>query len=823
MKKILLLLLLLPLFGYGQFLPLNYSGNDIKECDDGGFIAVGTDSILNKINLFKTDKSGNLIWEKKFGSKNSFGNSIKICDDGSFIIAGRNNNDAYVFKTDKNGKLIWKNIYGGSYGDDATSIITCKDGGFIVAGNSYSEKMLDQIYVFKIDRNGNLIWEKKFGNEYRNDKAYSIQTCSDEGFILVGTYNENGFAIKLDKNGEVKWKFFKDKIITQKEYKSSYSRTKTINLTTIPIFTNVQICEDGSFIIGGNYNQNKSDIFSLTLEPFLIKIDSSGNELWEEKIITQSIRLATVNSLKICDDNSIIVCGSSYNYNIKNYDSFVQKLNSDGFPFWTEYYNLSNIHNPSDSELFSVQICKNGSYIAIGTSLIKMNNKGETYVNSLTDNIKSYVETRINTWQAKEEFEKTIDYKKRVTQSKRQKKIEEIQREALHEYKQKFIKETNFNTITLKKYDADNETFLLDPYPLKEFILPVPISKAKYFKQNFQSTSFKNVGFIINNDKFILSNIHLLVGDETYKYDISDNNKYATTKFNYNFDIIDIDINDDIYYLNKINKKLKVGKSEIDINIPNNKKVKNRFALIIGNEDYQSKQQGLNDEQNVDYAINDASIFKEYTLKTLGVKEENMYFLENATSIEMNRTINLVTKIIKKLGDKAELIVYYAGHGYPDEITKIPYLIPVDVPASDMYYAISLNDLYKKLSSTNAKSIAIFLDACFTGGGRNSGLLASRGVKVKAKEGVLAGNMIVFSASSKEQSALPFHDKGHGMFTYYLLKKLQESKGRTSMGELADYIKDKVSMQSLKINEKEQDPTTQASKNIFSNWRNWKF
>ena len=51
--------------------------------------------------------------------------------------------------------------------------------------------------------------------------------------------------------------------------------------------------------------------------------------------------------------------------------------------------------------------------------------------------------------------------------------------------------------------------------------------------------------------------------------------------------------------------------------------------------------------------------------------------------------------IIKKLGSTAELIVYYAGHGYPDETTKVPYLIPVDVPASDLSYAIKLDDFYK--------------------------------------------------------------------------------------------------------------------------------
>ncbi len=263
--------------------------------------------------------------------------------------------------------------------------------------------------------------------------------------------------------------------------------------------------------------------------------------------------------------------------------------------------------------------------------------------------------------------------------------------------------------------------------------------------------------------------------------------------------------------------------SLVDKNIPRNSKVDNRYALIFGNEDYQSKQRGISEEQNVEYAINDATVFKKYCLNALGVKEDNMYFFTDATAIEMNRTKDLVSKILKRLGDKAELIVYYAGHGYPDETTKTPYLIPVDVPASDLSYAIKLDDFYKDLSATGAKSITIFLDACFTGGGRSSGLLASRGVKVKPKEGVLDGNLIVFSASSEEQSALPYHKEGHGMFTYHLLKKLQESEGKVSMGELADYIKSKVSIQSLKTNEKEQDPVINTSLKVVNDWRNWKF
>jgi len=272
-------------------------------------------------------------------------------------------------------------------------------------------------------------------------------------------------------------------------------------------------------------------------------------------------------------------------------------------------------------------------------------------------------------------------------------------------------------------------------------------------------------------------------------------------------------------------KKIEIGLlgSIVDQNIPTNSKVNNRFALVIGNEDYKSKQSTLSSEQNVDYAVNDASTFKKYCLKTLGVKEENMFFLTNATAGTMHQEIDLITKIINKVGRKAELIVYYAGHGYPDELTKVPYLIPVDVSASNLSTAIKLDDLYQKLANTNASKITIFLDACFTGGGRNSGLVASRGVKVKPKEGVLDGNIVVFSASSAEESSLPYHDEGHGVFTYFLLKKFQESEGNVTLGELLEYLDENVSIKSLRVNQKEQNPTVNTSQKVINDWRNWKF
>ena len=263
--------------------------------------------------------------------------------------------------------------------------------------------------------------------------------------------------------------------------------------------------------------------------------------------------------------------------------------------------------------------------------------------------------------------------------------------------------------------------------------------------------------------------------------------------------------------------------SIIDDNIPKNKKIDNRYALIIGNEDYASKQATLSYEQNVDYAINDARVFKDYALNTLGIKDENMHFLINTTAGQMSQEIDLVNKIISKIGSDAELIVYYAGHGYPDQINKTPYLLPVDVTASNLDRAIKLDDFYSAFSSTGAGKIIIFLDACFTGGARNKSLLASRGIKVRPKTGALKGNIVVFSASSSDQSSLPLHKEKHGIFTYHLLKKLQETKGDINLLDLSKYLEAEVSLQSLKINKAVQEPSVSASNLVKNKWESWKF
>ena len=223
--------------------------------------------------------------------------------------------------------------------------------------------------------------------------------------------------------------------------------------------------------------------------------------------------------------------------------------------------------------------------------------------------------------------------------------------------------------------------------------------------------------------------------------------------------------------------------SDVDTLIPEiGMEYENRYALIIGNEDYKSHQTGLNYESNVEFARRDAETFKQYAIKTLGIKESNIIFMLDAKAVEMHRGVNQLTSLLKATQGEGEAVVFFAGHGFPNEKTKEAYLIPVDVSGNDLEFGIKLKEMYAKLNENPSKGVTVFLDACFSGGGRAERLLAARAIRVKPKENAIDGKMVVLSASGGNESALPYRNKFHGMFTYYLLKSLQDSEGDISLG-----------------------------------------
>lgn len=98
-------------------------------------------------------------------------------------------------------------------------------------------------------------------------------------------------------------------------------------------------------------------------------------------------------------------------------------------------------------------------------------------------------------------------------------------------------------------------------------------------------------------------------------------------------------------------------------------------------------------------------------------------------------------------------------------------------------------------------------------------LADARGVVIKTKPAQPMGNTIVFSAAQGDETAHPYKKKKHGMFTYFLLKKLQESKGKISLEELGTYVSQQVRQHSIMEIGKSQSPTISVSDKLAINWK----
>lgn len=118
-----------------------------------------------------------------------------------------------------------------------------------------------------------------------------------------------------------------------------------------------------------------------------------------------------------------------------------------------------------------------------------------------------------------------------------------------------------------------------------------------------------------------------------------------------------------------------------------------------------------------------------------------------------------------------------------------------------------------------AESVVVILDACFSGLNRdNSGLIAARAVARKPKKETVSGNVIVLSATSEDETAMGYDEKGHGMFTYHLLKKIQQSNGSVKFGDLFQSVSEGVRRDAILKNDKNQTPSVSVSSSLKEKW-----
>lgn len=421
------------------------------------------------------------------------------------------------------------------------------------------------------------------------------------------------------------------------------------------------------------------------------------------------------------------------------------------------------------------------------------------------------VNSRMADWQKKKDYETAQQWKERVTPENREKKLDEVIDNVRKNYIAAYT--TNMVKGNLGVYDTDYGTYPVSIDGLGRIYAKVPAEEADLFKGYWNQIQLEPQYGVIDDQLAILS-CQFKLGDKVYQSASSYKND-GSSEFLANLPPLEIDLHGGSV-ARTANSQLEVVDNALDINIPEtNEENKKTFAVIIGNENYERVTK-------VKYALNDAKVFASYCKKTLGLPKENIRVYRDATFGTMLSALDDIKSIASAFEGDLNVIFYYAGHGVPSESDKAAYLLPVDASGQNTEVCLSTKRLYDTLDGLHAKRVLVFMDACFSGAQRGDGMLASaRGVALKVKQDAPKGNMVVFSAATGDETAYPYKEKGHGLFTYYLLKKLQDTKGDVTLGELSEYVNKEVRRQSVVINHKSQSPTVVPADGM-NDWSNIK-
>jgi hypothetical protein len=354
MKKlgfISIILFLIALLHILSQIEYNQNGKDLKEYLNNMFI--------------KTFIS----WDKTFGdNENNEAFSIIQTKDGGFAVAGftwskeNKEDDVWIIKLDKYGNKIWDKTFGGSKFDGAYSIIQTQDEGFAVAGwtSSKGNGWID-CWIIKLDKNGNKIWDKTFGGRYW-DEARSIIQTKDGGFAIAGFTSSKGngkndaWVIKLDKNGNKIW----DKTFGGKNYDRAYSIIQMI---------------DGGFASAGYTYSKKNKSF----DAWVIKLDEDGKKIWDKTFGGNSSDAAY--SIIQTNNGSFVVAGETRSKGNGYNDFWIIKLDKNGNKVWDRTFGGS-----SSDVAHSIIQTKDGGFATAGYTGSKGNGKKDIWVIKLDKN-----------------------------------------------------------------------------------------------------------------------------------------------------------------------------------------------------------------------------------------------------------------------------------------------------------------------------------------------------------------------------------------------------------------------------------------------------
>jgi uncharacterized delta-60 repeat protein len=307
----------------------------VQQTSDEGYIVAGqTESFgagVADFWILKLSQDGNVEWERAYGGKREdIAYCIRQTTDGGYIVAGQTESfsaggdDYLVLKLDKNGNIQWQKTYGGIYDDRALSVCESHQGGYLVGGHTGFGAGVWDFWVLKLDTEGRIQWQYTYGGK-ETEYLRSMQQTDDGGYILAGTTATffkgdlyNIWVVKIASDGIIEW----ERSFGGFEPEWGYSIVQT---------------EDGGYIVAGD----KFNYTDVAYDFWILKLSPNGKIQWQHTYGKGKQDIAY--NIAQTEDGGYVVSGFTESSGMGNEDIWVMKLKEDGSVDWQRTYGGTQI------------------------------------------------------------------------------------------------------------------------------------------------------------------------------------------------------------------------------------------------------------------------------------------------------------------------------------------------------------------------------------------------------------------------------------------------------------------------------------------------
>ena len=310
--------------------------NGVTMLEDGDVAIVGECKSFgakrSDICVIRLNKKGDILWRKMLGGeKKDRGVAISRAKDGNLLVLGSgksfkksNSRDLYIAKLSLDGKVLWEKSFGGERDEFAGGIAGTNDGGVLAVGSteSFSKKGYRDIYIVRLDKDGNEVSVKTIGGKL-NDDAKSLTRTADGNFVMVGSRelkhsgDADFFIMKLNQKGEKIW-------------------ARTLGQDDNDVLLSVAPTPTGGIVATGktrSYNSEQTDLA-------VMNFNKNGKLIWFKIYGFQYYDEGT--AITMTKDGGYLVAGKTNSMGKGDFDIYLLALSRRGELLWSKLYGKEN-------------------------------------------------------------------------------------------------------------------------------------------------------------------------------------------------------------------------------------------------------------------------------------------------------------------------------------------------------------------------------------------------------------------------------------------------------------------------------------------------